>query len=94
MNRTLYALTLITVLTLPFTIMTGIFGMNFTDFWELDPASAKNSVDLCSTADNVCNGMSWWPLTGYKMFWALICSCLSFLLLFMVRFSIFRPLTG
>ncbi len=35
MNRTLYALTLITAISTPITFLTGIFGMNFEDMHEL-----------------------------------------------------------
>jgi Mg2+ and Co2+ transporter CorA len=35
MNRTLYALTLVTFLATPVTLLTGTFGMNFTDMREL-----------------------------------------------------------
>lgn len=36
-NRTLYALTLITSIALPFSISTGLWGMNFDDMSELHP---------------------------------------------------------
>jgi hypothetical protein len=35
MNRTLYALTLVTFLSTPVVLLTGTFGMNFSDMWEL-----------------------------------------------------------
>ena len=35
MNRTLYALTLVTFLATPVTLLTGTFGMNFSDMREL-----------------------------------------------------------
>ncbi len=35
MNRTLYALTLVTFLATPITLLTGTFGMNFSDMHEL-----------------------------------------------------------
>jgi Mg2+ and Co2+ transporter CorA len=35
MNRTLYALTLVTFLSTPVALLTGTFGMNFDDMWEL-----------------------------------------------------------
>ena len=35
MNRTLYALTLVTFLATPVALLTGTFGMNFTDMREL-----------------------------------------------------------
>jgi Mg2+ and Co2+ transporter CorA len=35
MNRTLYALTLVTFLATPVVLVTGSFGMNFTDMREL-----------------------------------------------------------
>lgn len=37
MNRTLYALTLLTAVSVPITFLTGLWGMNFTDMTELDP---------------------------------------------------------
>ncbi len=40
MNRSIHALTLVTFLATPVTLLTGTFGMNFTDMRELvrDPA--------------------------------------------------------
>ena len=40
MNRSVHALTLVTFLATPVTLLTGTFGMNFTDMHELvrDPA--------------------------------------------------------
>jgi hypothetical protein len=35
MNRTIYALTLVTTLSIPFTVVSGYFGMNFEDMNEL-----------------------------------------------------------
>ncbi len=35
MNRTLYALTLVTFLATPIILLTGTFGMNFSDMLEL-----------------------------------------------------------
>ncbi len=35
MNRTLYALTLVTFLSTPVALLTGTFGMNFKDMREL-----------------------------------------------------------
>ncbi len=35
MNRTLYALTLVTTIATPLAVTSGVFGMNFTDMHEL-----------------------------------------------------------
>ena len=66
MNRTLYALTLVTVIVLPFSILTGLFGMNFADMAELDPLSANGGPGSL--------GPSLLPLTGYNMFWTVLLS--------------------
>ncbi len=41
MNRTLYALTLVTFLSTPIVLLTGTFGMNFSDMRELVRAPAS-----------------------------------------------------
>jgi hypothetical protein len=58
MNRTLYALTLVTVIVLPFSILTGLFGMNFVDMAELDPLAANGGEGEL--------GPSMLPITGYS----------------------------
>jgi len=86
MNRTLYALTLVTVMVLPFSILTGIFGMNFTDMAELDPMSASGGEGEL--------GPSLLPITGYNMFWTILGSLLTVLTYGFLRFSLLKPLTG
>jgi len=66
MNRTLYALTLVTVIVLPFSILTGLFGMNFEDMAELSPLSANGGEGTF--------GPSLLPITGYNMFWSILLS--------------------
>ena len=87
MNRTLYALTLVTVIVLPFSILTGLFGMNFTDMAELDPLSANNGEEGSL-------GPSPLPMTGYRLFWTALCTVMGLLMFGFLRFSLLKPLTG
>ncbi len=50
MNRTLYALTLVTFLATPIMLLTGTFGMNFSDMLELVQPRPLLSVHACSLA--------------------------------------------
>jgi hypothetical protein len=44
MNRTLYALTLVTFLSTPIALLTGTFGMNFADMRELVNLQAPSAL--------------------------------------------------
>lgn len=44
MNRTLFALTLITAVSVPVTFLTGLWGMNFEDMTELQDPAAEGSA--------------------------------------------------
>ena len=84
MNRTLFALTLITAVAVPLTFLTGLFGMNFDDMYELYPVGheKREGVDLPFPI----------ALSGYKFFWALFGTTLGLLLAAMWRLGLLKAL--
>jgi hypothetical protein len=77
MNRTLYALTLLTAVSIPMTFITGLWGMNFVDMMELDPVTAETE------------GL---PMTGYRVFWTVLLSVVGTVVISMWRMGLFRML--
>lgn len=84
MNRTLFALTLITAVAVPLTFLTGLYGMNFDDMYELYPVGheKREGVDLPFPI----------ALSGYKFFWALFGTVLAILLAAMWRLGLLKAL--
>lgn len=87
MNTTLYALTLITTLTIPMTFLTGMFGMNFDDMYELYPAGSDPAV--IGKPDYVQPPL---PIVGYNLFWTVLGVIEGLIILFMLRFRLFDAL--
>lgn len=87
MNTTLYALTLITTLTIPMAFLTGLFGMNFADMYELYPAGSDPAV--IGVPDYVQPPL---PIVGYQLFWTVLGVVEGLIILFMLRFRLFDAL--
>jgi len=77
MNRTLYALTLLTAVSVPITSITGLWGMNFADMNELDPEMG-DELGL--------------PLSGYRVFWTVLVSVVGTVIIGMWRMGLFKAL--
>jgi hypothetical protein len=87
MNTTLYALTLITTLTIPMGFLTGLFGMNFDDMYELYPSGT--SAEAIGKPNYVEPPV---PIVGYKLFWTVLGIVEGLIILFMLRFRLFDAL--
>lgn len=77
MNRTLYALTLLTAVSIPMTFITGLWGMNFADMKELDPVTGEEE------------GL---PMSGYRIFWTALLSVVGTVIIGMWRMGLFKAL--
>ena len=84
MNRTLFALTLITAVAVPLTFLTGLYGMNFDDMYELYPVGheKREGVEFPFPIE----------LSGYKFFWTLFGTILTILLAAMWRLGLLKAL--
>ena len=90
MNKTLFVLTIVTAVSVPPQFLTGLFGMNFVDMWELAP---KGGPDYQAMVDaGYVEPLISFPYTGYRMFWTVLMVVVSSLLLAMWRSGLFRAL--
>ena len=77
MNRTLYALTVLTAVSVPITFLTGLFGMNFEDMYELFPKYSPTLVELEDKYGTGHASNYLLPVTGYRFFWAVLVAVIS-----------------
>ena len=90
MNKTLFVLTVITAVSVPITFLTGLFGMNFKDMWELVPNGSTDIDDMIAAGYPVPSVKL--PLSGYRFFWVLLVTIVASLVALMWRFGLFRAL--
>jgi len=79
MNQTLYALTLVTAFSVPMGFFTGLFGMNFSDMYFLDPQPEGTIIDNLG-------------LAGFRLFLWLLLGSMGLIFYLFNRMGLFNGL--
>jgi len=67
----------LTAVSVPITFLTGLFGMNFEDMYELFPKYSPTLVELEDKYGTGHASNYLLPVTGYRFFWAVLVAVIS-----------------